>query len=114
MYRFYLLNLIFEAIDAYFRGFNVNYQKLSELISKTNATLQKLNKNFFEITQIQPKSVKSGKSFEALLKFQIPKNIWEILPKTKTGLIKFSFKEFGKAKKSFAKKNTICQRRALC
>nr|AYO45732.1 hypothetical protein [Caulerpa cupressoides] len=93
MYQFYLLGLIFEAIDTYLRGLNVNFKQLSELVTSSEAALNELNLKFIEISQIQPKSVKSGKSFEDLLKNKIPQNIWNIFPRTQTGLIKFSFKE---------------------
>ena len=93
IYQFYLLGLIFEAIDTYLRGLNVNFKQLSELVTSSEAALNELNLKFIEISQIQPKSVKSGKSFEDLLKNKIPQNIWNIFPRTQIGLIKFSFKE---------------------
>nr|YP_009326860.1 hypothetical protein [Caulerpa racemosa]ANJ70786.1 hypothetical protein [Caulerpa racemosa] len=107
MYQFYLLGLIFEAIDTYLRGLNVNFKQLSELVTSSEAALNELNLKFFKITQIEAKSVKSGKSFEDLLKPKIPQNIWKIWPKTQTGLIKFSFKEFESLQLKYKIKNQL-------
>lgn len=107
IYQFCLLGLIFEAIDTYLRGLNVNFKQLSELVTSSEAALNELNLKFFKITQIEAKSVKSGKSFEDLVKPKIPQNIWNIWPRTQTGLIKFSFKEFESFQLKYKIKNQL-------
>ena len=107
IYQIYLLGLIFETIDTNLRGIKVNFSQLSELVSSSEVALNELNFKFIKITQIEPKSVKSGKSFEELLKPLIPQNIWGIWPRTQTGLIKFSFKEFESFQLKYKIKNQL-------
>lgn len=99
----YLKPLIYESIDAYLRGLNIDFKETQANLLNIDADLSRLNEIFKNRTGYDPISIKSGKSAEKPFKAILSEKIFNLLPRTETGQLQISFKIL----KIFLKKNQL-------